>query len=479
MRRKQKSHSRPSSNPKRCFCNSMYSSPKFNALMSSSKQFSREVICEQDRFFEELAQLKKLINSLKLENTRLKNRLARGERDLMHKDKEIKSLLGQVNAPFYNIKNLIHKNINKNNSPKKIVKTGLVINVKKQINNMQKENKTLKDGLENIKKNIKLTNIKELKTEIKEYSNECIRLREILEKKIHDKSDYDPLEIEKKIKEKDESIKKLQEEKIELENALEEVTKELQKLKEEIIKPVNDYNKIINEQLEEIGKLKNQIEEIKKKNQSKEQLKIVNLANKEKEYANKIRDLEMELIECKRSLKNFETEELKQNTVEIVNKETIHIIIIELTLNLILAKVEKKNLRDIFFKNCNDNEEVSIHELTRILKRAPSSLNDEGALYAARYIIEPRGKPKLKYNELLQSKVSTIWESISLLLGPLDYNIRYENTKKSLLTKLKDKFDEFYTSLENSGNKEGNITVIILERICKSMGLEFPARILT
>jgi cell shape-determining protein MreC len=92
--------------------------------------------------------------------------------------------------------------------------THLVINLKRKIRDINNEKQLLMAEIDNLRRNIRISKMGELEVEIKQYIEECARLRHQLEEVIKSKDTFaDPQElkvIEAKFQQKDVLIKQMQ-----------------------------------------------------------------------------------------------------------------------------------------------------------------------------------------------------------------------------------------------------------------------------
>ena len=338
--------------------------------------------------------MRKTIALLKGENSKLKAKVLQSEKELVQKNKEIKKLLGQGTMGQYGGKE------SKKSTP-------LVSGLKKRIAAALKENKALKEGLENLKKTMKMTTNKELNAEIKVYSDECIRLRGLLEKTGEGKTyvgSEDTEELTKKIKEQEELINKLKQDNEQLSKKVKKASEEHDKSKGKDEEKRNSLE-IANKSLtKEIKNLKEQIEILKKSNSSKDQAEELQqaknaLMNQEKNYEQRIKDLERRLADAQkgeskpkekeRSIeKPKEIEKPKVEMIKIVDKDSVKDIGTELRLNFILGNVAPNEISKKVFSDFNDDKKLSIQNLVTILKTNPASLKDNDALILARYLVD-------------------------------------------------------------------------------------------
>ena len=428
----------------------------------------QKTIHEKEQSYEDSSQMRRTVSILRNENLKLKTRVIQGEHELIQKNKEIKKLIQQINTPLYN-------------TSKTLKKPGLVQGLKKRIIAMQKENRTLKEGLTSLKKSLKMTATQELNAEIKVYSDECTRLRSMIENNLQGK-DYSPSEdtekVGKKIKEQNGFIEKLKNENKELNKQLENAAKEIEKWKNK--SQEKNKSETTNSNLnKEIKKLKDQIETMKKSDRSKEleeELKKVkaNSVQQEKKYEERIKELETKLSELKKSkvgLKEFENEEKKTVIVKLIDEDNAKKIATTLKLNLIISNMDIKNG---LFKNNSGDHKISIKELCVIFEKNPSSLKSEDAFKLARYLIESRIGTEVNYNELADKKISNVIDTIKKLTGDfsLEYNKEPEELQISLLNKLGDKIEKFAELIQNTTDDNEIIMLKDLEKICQNMKLE-------
>jgi len=418
------------------------------------------------------------MNILKSENTQLKAKVLQGEKELIKKDKEIKRLLEQLNSP------LIY-NVAKESSSRKPTGTHLVINLKRHITEMQKENNSLKEGLAEFKKSLKTTRIQELEAEVKSYMVECIRLRGLLEKVMNEKP-YTSVDgiarAEVKMKEQTELIAKLKEENERLLNRVKEGTEEAKEWKRKAEQKENSKS-LVKEQIKEISNLKGQIKHMKKESESQKQAQNlqkvkVDLETQEREHEKKIKDLEAKLNKSKQykgtELELLEEVKATEKIKKIISNEAIHPIAIQLRLNLILNNISASDIRNILFKNCEDSDKISIHELSRVFRRNPTSLTAEAAQTISRYIIEPRVHKEINFNELLEMKVQDVIKALTNIIGSysLDFNKNKRTMQKAIWEKFGDKLETFADSLYDHADEKGNLSIGALEEIYKKLKVE-------
>jgi len=393
------------------------------------------ILYDKEGLYEEFVKLKKVMHDLHVENKKLKVKTAKDEKELAKRDEEISSLLYRLNSPS-----------------NKTERSSLVISLKERIDSIQKENKILKEDMEALKKNLRTSRIQKLEAEVKRYSEECTKLRSQLKKLTNNKP------LKEIISNKLNLIKKLKVENTKLEEKIKESAKSVRKwkaqAKAEIPEPIFTRIKTLSKEQEALNRVNNHQSLFKELKKNK-----LNLESISKSYEQKIKELERKL----HNLKTIQT---------VINKVDIENIITELRLNLMLANIEKSNIKPALFKNCNENDMLSIYEVTRILKRAPGLLRHEDAVKLSRFIIEPRAQIEIEYNELRKKKLINILKELNALID--EYSLKYntKETKMSLLEKLGNKFELLGNVLQNYSKLNGKLTPKNFKEIFKELELE-------
>lgn len=433
-----------SSKPKKQSKQLLQSTHKREPEGASFKKFPKNLPQEKPPASEQSARLK-------AENLKLKARILQEEKG--HKSKEVKKVRTPGGSKGPKTSNL------------------LVQGLKKRIALLQKENKTLKEALDALRKSIKMTNAQELNEDIKAYKDECERLRGLVDKggdkseekkgknkstekqsKLIDELKAENKELNKKLQKvlKDASSQKSEtdEKKNSLETANKQLTREVQNLKEQI----ENEKKVDNAKKEEIQKLKDKA------------------AKQEEDYEKRIKALEKELAERKRAPSPKEDQKKVEKMIDTITKEELKIPATQLKLNLILADIEPKGIRKALLKGLSDDKKMSIRDLSDSLKAMPGKLEQEDAVKMARYLIEPRTK-QVPQNEMLDKKVSAIEEGIIKLTGKYTLNCKNnpEVVQETLLKKISEKLELFADQLQNTADDNGNITLEQLEKIFKDM----------
>ncbi len=113
----------------------------------------------------------------------------------------------------------------------------------------------------------------------------------------------------------------------------------------------------------------------------------------------------------------------------------------------------------MLFKNCEDDEQVSIHEIARVLGRSPGCLKKEEAVKLARYIVEPRVEQTIEYNELAEEPLASVIEGLSLLVD--EYSLvpvtEPEKVQESLVSRLNHKLEPLLAALQEAEVGPGQV----------------------
>lgn len=354
--------------------------------------------------YEESLNLKKSVNSLRTENTQLKTQVLQAQKELVKKDKEIKSFLDQLNNPpmeFYSL--------TKGQPHKKPAKTStyLTIGLKKRITDLQKENKILKEGLLALKKSLKMTSTKELEVEVKSYSDECVRLRMLLDKVLADKPHL-------------------------ILDGNERLSEQLRQ-QSKILVEVKAKNKELEERLKEVkdakkGELKDECE--------------VQAESAEKKLGSQVKE----------EIKGAEAEASNQfNEKETNSKENMSNMMMELRLNLMLQKVPAEDLEETLLSNSKST--VSMQELKEALVSRLLLRKEQDASALAHYAIQP--------NEEIPK--SEVFKNIRKLIG--SYSVNQKEGRKLLLTNLGEKLGPFITALQENADSYDNLSFAALNKV--------------
>ena len=277
-----------------------------------------------------------------------------------------------------------------------------------------------------LKKNMKVTKLNECETFLRQSENECIRLRQLLKEAL-DSQKGGPLKgpiDNRKVLELSVALKEAKRKNAEILVELTKKTTECMKLNEELKtfkggstakqkKTLIDYKEKLNELTKEIEQLKtiphkpeqesSKLEKCVKEYEAKVELMNKELADKEdtiKQMTNKLK--EKSTIESKDQLQVHHSVShpiIKEaNIRDIVTYQDIYYILIEIRVLLILNRTDKERLVKQVFEVYEDNEPISIKELSKSFTKKPLELMNEKSEILARYIIEPRDNPKIDYS---------------------------------------------------------------------------------
>lgn len=405
-----------------------------------------------------------MVTILKGENSKLKSKVIHDEKELLQKNKEIRKLLTQLNIPLRGAK-----------EPKRT--NPLIQGMKKRIAAVQRENKALKESVESLKKSLKMTNAQELTAEVKMFSEECVRLRGMIEGQEKQEDREDAEQASRMAKQQAETAAKLRAENGELSKKLKKVLEETEQWKNKAAS-LESSNKEMNKKAKT---LKDQLESLKSSDKSKEQAEELErtkaqLVSQKKEYEKKISDLEQRLAGSVKSSQAKPEDSKKlhspKKTEKTISKEAIKDVAVELRLNLVLSNVQHSELRAVL-NECG-RDRISIKDLAAAFKASPSALKADKAHRLARYLIEPRTTKEILYDETLDKKVSEVLEGLSSVIG--NYTLSHYNNpeaiQESLLEKVNEKLQSFAETLQESADDNGHITLSTLQTICNDMQLE-------
>jgi len=417
---------------------------------------------DKEHLYDEAVKLKQSMNIYRDENMKLKTRVALCDKELEKKDKIIQELLtqlstqGQGSAPSL---------------PKGQSATHLVIALKKQLKESKDEIRAKEEEIKKLKKSLKITRLQETEVEIKMFADECTRLKHIIEEIMKQKAaGYTPEDvalIEEKINQQDSMIHSIKQQNNEMSEVLKKKDEEIANWKDVTSKLQKRLGRMENEAKEntktrknmadtkkELQKLKDQLSTLKANNKDKEaaahRSRIEELLRKQNELNDRLEqkdkkvklleqklnegpqkenEKEQELGKLRRKAKELENElnDLKkqsqiQNMPEgilpIVDINEIKGICEEIKISLMISQISPDSIKDKLFEDFDEN--ISIHELSRIFKRNPIKSKHD-TLKLARYLIEPRAKNEVKINEKLEEKIDTVIERLKSLLG--DFSI--------------------------------------------------------
>ena len=376
---------------------------------------------DKEQWYDESQKLKQNLNFTKDENTKLRT-------SLMSANTEIKKLEKTIEQ--------LYKEMNNENNPNFFQthhKNHLIMGLKRHIKSMKEEIKEKDEKILYLSRNIKSSKIQELEVQSQMYSDECIRLRHVIEEIYQQESqNHEILELEQKLHNIAVINKKLESENNELKGVLSRKDIELsnvmnsnQELEKKIVKTnktlqenskfrkenvelkkivknlkerkyaqqekdsEQNYKKIVMDSNEKLKQKNNQIKDYQKKisilenqindlkdNFSKELSKANEMKkkalNEEKEKNSK---LESQLLELQKKSGQF----IKEETDQIIEEAKLPIQIIEIKNELILIRLnlQLKKIEASKIESCFNNlkESVSISELKEILEASPFNLS--------------------------------------------------------------------------------------------------------
>ncbi|EAR96448.3 hypothetical protein TTHERM_00191160 (macronuclear) [Tetrahymena thermophila SB210] len=155
---------------------SRYSNKDFSKIIPKNIMFDKEVL------YDELLKTKNNQNILVQENHSLKTKLIGMKEEIFRICKKEQINPYEIEQSKY--KQLFKESANSTPSLNKQSQATLIFNLKKQITELQNEAKAKEQDLQKIQRSVKLTSIKELEVQLKMYSEECLRLRRMLEQQI-------------------------------------------------------------------------------------------------------------------------------------------------------------------------------------------------------------------------------------------------------------------------------------------------------
>ena len=435
------------------------------------------ILHDKEQLYDDAIKLKQSMNIFQDENVRLKAKISQYSKELEKKDKIIQELLGQVSAQPQAVAT---------GFPKAQSTTHLVIALKKQLKDTKDEIRAKEDEIKKLKNSLKITRLQETEVEIKMFSDECTRLKHIIEEIVKQRNaGYSPedvamiedkivqqealikivkqenTEITEAVKKKDEEISnwrdvssKLQKRLLKLETESKEnvknrkqmadTKKEVQKLRDQLCllkannkdKEANAYKSRIEELLRRQAEINERLEQKEKKIKTIE-AKLMDNPIKEKEREEEITQMRKKLKECEAEMAELKKQEKEQKLppgiVKLVEKAEVKLVIEEIRLGLILERIDAKSIKSKMFDEYDVDEGIAICELARVLKRKPLKCKQD-TVKLARYVIERRDKAELKFNEKVEERLNVVIERIVSMIG--EYTVfdkdSEEFTKRSL-----------------------------------------------
>ena len=241
--------------------------PPLSLLSSMPKNFSE--IEEKEQLYENSQKLKQAMNQLINENTKLKTLIQNNESELVKKDKIINELYMQLSTGVSTNPKLVNQL--KTN-------THTVMALKRQLKDLKAISKEKSDKIAEISKNIKQFKIQDLESQSQIVSDECVKLRQLLDELIKQQNSGYGTEIteaEEKVYEQSKSIKKLTAEKDKLEKIYLEKEDELNRVKSEVqeletkLNKLSRANKELNRAKKENTEIKKEIKRLKELQENK------------------------------------------------------------------------------------------------------------------------------------------------------------------------------------------------------------------
>ncbi len=294
-----------------------------------SKNVPKNIMQDKEQLYEEALQLKQSMNEVRKENVWLKTQMHKCENEVSAKDKKIQELLEQLRTPqagFFGSSPTLQRTKGD---------LHLMLVMKRKMKEVAKENKALKDDIQLLKRDIKLTSFHEKEVEAQLYAEECIRLRKLLDERTARQSLLTPddaAELEQKVQTQSTLMATLKRENLDLTSALQKQEAELKSCKANLtsgLQHASDKSQaLVKEQQKEIQMLKDQIEQLKKsqdnargqKNQQsieKLQREKAALVQSAAEKEETVRTLQLKVAELQRA----QTEKRKETVKGTKNSE--------------------------------------------------------------------------------------------------------------------------------------------------------------
>jgi len=257
--------------------------------------------------------------------------------------------------------------------------------------------------------------------------------------------------------------------------------KELQRVRKEIEKLKDKFNEIktkpksqedekyfgqIVELLQKCKELKEQIAQ-QRKVANELEVKAKAKKDKNKKLTKKAAELTEELEKCEKEL--AEERKTKPKKQPLVKKEEINKIAWHIKLTLMKQGISPVNIRKELFEYYEDNDLISINEISKLFSRRKECKDCDTTLLA-RYLVEPIDKPTVKFNEFKEEKFSSALRRFILLLD--DYAIPESHTKEAILEELKKVFKPFGKTPKETFESEMNeVSLERFEELVKDIKL--------
>ena len=253
----------------------------------------------KEDLYNEAINAKQAYNKYYDENTKLKTKIHQAERELDKKNKLIQTLAQQLNTqPGANFSKLRARPTSSH----------LISALKNQAKEIKANLIARENELKKLSKSLKITEVQEMDVEMKMFSDECTRLKHIIEEISREKSDQNNAneiaQVEKEMYQQSVLINNLKQENQELANSIQKKEGEKNKIKDLESKTTKLENeskenaknkKIIKESKEKIAQLRNELVELQKN--SKEKAIYIEGQDKLKEVTKQVNILNQELAE--------------------------------------------------------------------------------------------------------------------------------------------------------------------------------------
>eukprot|EP01022_Parablepharisma_sp_SALTPOND_P033043 TRINITY_DN88088_c0_g1_i1.p1 TRINITY_DN88088_c0_g1~~TRINITY_DN88088_c0_g1_i1.p1 ORF type:complete len:1103 (-),score=136.21 TRINITY_DN88088_c0_g1_i1:4307-7615(-) len=486
--------------------------------------YNRSVIsgCDKEDLYHELILAKQAANELKEENTKLKTKVQLAEQEANKKTEHIKELL-------YNMEIIEGASGSLPRTGKGKAETKLEIELKKQIKALKQEKDKVVAEYTNLKKNVKTTKLQELALEVQAFSEECQRLRRVIEEVSSKKTELTPEEIEaieEKMYQQAAIIKNLTQENETLLSSLQQKDQELNDIKLKLEKEVQKNSKLaanrkivikqkklINENTKTIQNLKEQLTYLKSDNRGGEFItykrRISELLKSQSDLKEKLelKDKKIKALEAKNmrsgqnsviSVNESECRGLKdklaeyEQQIELLSqksalnstqapKKTPTVTLdkvkwpaTELRLCLRIAKIPFAEIKEKLFPTLELEDTISVHELVKTFKRKPLNLKSD-ALLLGRYLVEPTDAGEIEFSELIEAPLKEILAKMQSVIG--EYQLWTEEDQQKLQLAIEEKLEKIADKLSNEIPVLNAPTISreIIENVLKKSGANLTA----
>eukprot|EP00826_Nyctotherus_ovalis_P007520 TRINITY_DN11898_c0_g1_i1.p1 TRINITY_DN11898_c0_g1~~TRINITY_DN11898_c0_g1_i1.p1 ORF type:complete len:787 (+),score=234.21 TRINITY_DN11898_c0_g1_i1:202-2562(+) len=481
-------------------------------LLSKQKTCSgNDIGYDKEHLYNELLTTKKMANKLKDENVKLKTKARREAQEAKKRTNQLKELMLKVEGT----------ESGGLTSSKGRIETVLELELKRQVKALRKALTQMESKYLGIKRSVRATKLQELTSEVRAFSSECERLRKMGKELSSKKTAFtaeDMAAIEERMYKQSVTISRLKQENDRLNNIINVRDKEISELKAKIEKMLQKNAKL-QETRKVMVKQKKTISDNTKTIQSlKEQLTFLKVDPKDNEFSTyktriaellrtqselretlEVKERELRRVKAKknRPASNNATKRSKWRSLEDkaitgdqpvgmsnqnsalsftqvnrkvarVNLEQVKWVLVELRLCFRIAEIELGELREKVFRLLEPEEKISIYELVKIFKRQPLNLTNKNVQLLARYLIEPKDKPEIEYNELAELYLHEIETQLIALIGT-NYKLWTEEYKQTLKQSVEEKLAN---SPPNTGSLEQPaIAAETIEQVLKPANL--------